>query len=99
MSEGAGHNNAAGEMLKSYIARIERIAAEKADLAEAIKEIYIEVKSAGLSVKVVRRIVRERAMDQQKRREEEETMEMYVAALGGLIDTPLGQAAVERVRG
>jgi len=45
------------EKLKQFIARIERLEAEKTELAADIREVYAEVKTFGLDTKVVRRVV------------------------------------------
>jgi len=71
-----------GKRLKSLIERVERLEQEKADLAADIKDIYAEAKAVGYDVKIVRRIVRLRKMDEQKRREEDEILELYKSALG-----------------
>ena len=91
-----GHNSIAGEQLRSIIERVERMEAEKADIARDIKEIYIEAKSNGYDPKIIRAVVKLRAEDAAKRQEREALLETYMAALGMLSDTPLGQAAVRR---
>jgi len=88
-----GHNNS-GAALRSYLERIERLAAEKDRIAEDIREVYTEAKGAGFDPKIMRVIVRERKLDEQARREREELIETYKAALGMLSDTPLGEAAI-----
>ena len=45
------------EKLKQFIARIERLEAEKTELAADIREVYAEVKTFGLDTKVVRRVI------------------------------------------
>lgn len=71
-----------GARLKSFIERIESLEAEKAALAEDIKEVYAEVKGVGFDAKIVRKIVSLRKKDAQSRREEDEMLEMYLAAVG-----------------
>lgn len=71
-----------GKRLKSYIERIERLEEEKAALSEDIKEIYGEAKAMGFDVKTMRKLVRLRKMDVEKRREEDELLEVYRAAIG-----------------
>lgn len=81
----SGQNNSggvAGERLKSFIERIERLEEEKAALAEDIKEVYAEAKSSGFDIKTMRKLVRLRKMDAQKRIEEDEILELYKAAIG-----------------
>ena len=71
-----------GQKLKAYIERVERLEEEKSELAEDIKEVYGEAKSNGFDVKTMRKLVRIRKMDLEKRREEEELLELYKAAIG-----------------
>ena len=77
--------------LKSYIERIERLEEEKKALAEDIKDVYAEAKGTGYDVKVMRKVVALRKQDANKRREEEEILDLYLSAIG-FDDTPLGRA-------
>jgi uncharacterized protein (UPF0335 family) len=90
-------NNAA-ERLRSYIERIERLEAQKKELAEDIKEIMTEVKSAGFVPAILRQIIKERGMDQSKLAERDALLEIYRNALGDYVSTPLGEAAMAVVR-
>ena len=72
----------ADKRLRSFIERIERLEAEKAELAEDIKEIYGEAKANGYDPKIMRKIVRMRKMDVEKRKEEEAMIEVYRNAVG-----------------
>ena len=83
-------------MLASYVERIEALEAEKKGLADDIKDIYTEVRAAGLSAKHVRAIIKERRQDPAERRAFEETLDQYRAALGMLADSPLGAAAMKK---
>ena len=71
-----------GAQLKQYIERIERLEEEKKALAEDIKEVYGEAKAMGFDGKAMRQLVKLRNMDNEKRREEEEILEVYKAAIG-----------------
>ena len=68
--------------LKSFLERIERLEEDKAGIMNDIKEVYAEAKGTGYDVKIMRKIVSIRRMDADKRREEEEILEIYLAALG-----------------
>lgn len=72
----------AGQRLRSFIERVERIREEKAALAEDEKEIWAEMKGVGFHVPTGKKIVKLRAMDTEKRREEEELLELYKSAIG-----------------
>lgn len=71
-----------GKRLKAFIERIERLEEEKAALAEDIKEIYAEAKSTGFDTKTMRKLIRLRKMDSEKRQEEDALLETYKAAIG-----------------
>ncbi|GAB6052738.1 DUF2312 domain-containing protein [Magnetospira thiophila] len=71
----------AADRLRSFIERIERLEDEKTAIAGDIKEIYSEAKGSGFDVKIIRQIIRLRKMDQADRREAEELLDLYKAAL------------------
>jgi uncharacterized protein (UPF0335 family) len=83
--------------LKSIIQRIEKLEEDKAAIAEDIKEVYAEAKGTGFDVKIIRAIIRDRKMDIEKVRERDELIDLYKSALGMLLDTPLGNAAMSKV--
>ena len=76
----------AGDHLKSFIERIERLEEEKRVLAEDIKEVYAEAKGTGFDTKIMRQIIRLRKCDQDDLDEEETLLEVYKHALGMLPD-------------
>ena len=72
----------AGERLKSFIERIERLEEEKTALSGDIKEVYSEAKSSGFETKIMRQIVRLRKMEPQERSEQEQLLDVYKQAIG-----------------
>ena len=68
--------------LKSLIQRIEKLEEEKANIANDIKEVFSEAKSAGYDVKILRQVIRIRKMDKADRDEMDEVLELYLNALG-----------------
>ena len=72
----------AGDRLRSYIERIERLEAEKTALTSDIREIFSEAKGNGFDIKIMRQIVRLRRMDRQDRLEQEERLAIYQHAIG-----------------
>ena len=82
--------------LQQIINRIEKLEDEKSAIGLDIKEVYAEAKSMGFDPKIIRKVVSIRAKDAAKRAEEEALLDSYMAALGMLADTPLGQAAIQR---
>jgi uncharacterized protein (UPF0335 family) len=84
----------AGERLKSFIERIERLEEEKRTLAEDIKEVYAEAKGTGFDTKIMRQLIRIRKRDQDELDEEETLLDVYKRALGMLPDaSPRSEAA------
>ena len=72
----------AGDRLKSFIERIERLEEEKAALSADVREVYAEAKGEGFDAKVMRQVVRLRKMDSADREEQEAVLELYKQALG-----------------
>ncbi len=68
--------------LRAFVERIERLDAEKKDLADAQKEVMAEAKGRGYDTKVIRKIISIRKRDANDLAEEEAVLEMYKEALG-----------------
>jgi uncharacterized protein (UPF0335 family) len=68
--------------LRAFIERIEKLDEEKRAIADDIKDVYAEAKGTGFDAKIIRKIVSMRRMDRDKRREEEEILDLYLTALG-----------------
>ncbi|AXI54462.1 hypothetical protein SuNHUV7_36730 (plasmid) [Pseudoseohaeicola sp. NH-UV-7] len=68
--------------LRQFIERIERLEAEKKDLADAQKEVMAEAKGRGYDTKVMRKVIALRKRDANDIAEEEAVLEMYKEALG-----------------
>jgi len=83
---GIGHNskNVTGQQLKSIIERVERLTEEKKELQRDITEIYQEAKGNGYDPKIIRQVIKLRAMSQNDRAEQEALLGTYLAALGML---------------
>ena len=77
-----GPADVSGKRLKSFIERVERLEEEKSGLADDIKEVYAEAKGTGFEPRIMKRIIKLRKMDVEKRREEDELMEIYKSAIG-----------------
>ena len=73
----------AGDQLRAIVERIEHVDEEIKELNEAKKEIFLEAKSNGFDVKVLREIVRLRKQDQKEREEHESLLEVYLRAIKG----------------
>jgi len=85
------------QMLISYVTRIENLMWTAEEIKGDIKEIFQECKSAGFDLKIVRQVIKERAMDAEYLRQYQTVLESYRRALGVLADLPLGQAALRSV--
>ena len=68
--------------LRAFIERIEKLEEEKKAIADDIKDIYGEAKATGYDVKVMRKVIAARKMDRDRRREEDEILDLYLSALG-----------------
>jgi uncharacterized protein (UPF0335 family) len=71
-----------GERLRAFIQRIEKLEEDKAAVGEDLKEVYAEAKGVGFDVKIIRQIVRLRKVEVEKRRENDELLDLYKAAIG-----------------
>lgn len=86
---GIGHNSgdvlnsAAQNQIRSIIERWERLEQERAELNIALQELRAEAKGNGFDTKVLRTVVRIRAMDRAKRQERTAMIELYMHAAGG----------------
>ena len=80
----ADRGGVAGERLKSFIERVERLEEEKRALAADIKEVSSEATGAGFDVKTMREIVKIRRMDEDDLDEREALLDTYMRALGML---------------
>lgn len=68
--------------MRAFIERIERLEAEKQEIADDIKDVYAEAKGNGFDTKAIRTIIKQRKKDQAEREEEETILDLYKAALG-----------------
>jgi uncharacterized protein (UPF0335 family) len=72
----------AGEALQQYVDRIERLSEEKKALSEDISQVYSEAKATGFDVKILRKIISLRKVEEHDRQEQEELLDMYKRDLG-----------------
>ena len=89
-----GSNSIAGDRLKSFIERIERLEEEKKAIADDIKEVFAEAKGEGFTIGAMKDVLKLRKMDADERTHRLALIDLYMHALGMLGDTPLGQAAL-----
>lgn len=72
----------AGKRLKSFLDRIERLEEERKGISDDIKEIYQEAKSVGFDVPTMKKVLKARKMEAEKRNEQMELFDLYSAAIG-----------------
>lgn len=68
--------------LRQYIENFEGLEREKQDIAEHQKALMKEAAGNGYDTKVMRKLIKLRAMDQDKRAEEDAILAMYEEATG-----------------
>lgn len=72
----------AADRLRSIIERVERLEKERKALADDIKDIFAEAKSAGFDVKVIRQVIRIRKQEPAEVEEQETLLDLYRRAIG-----------------
>ena len=70
------------EQLTQLIERIERLEEEKRALMADMKDVYAEAKATGFEPKIMRQVVRLRAMDRDLLSEQDALLDTYRDALG-----------------
>ena len=71
----------AGDRLRSFVERIERLEEEIKALSDDKKDIYAEAKGEGFDVKILREVVRLRKQDEKERDEHDSLLDVYMHAL------------------
>ncbi|BAQ16066.1 DUF2312 domain-containing protein [Methyloceanibacter caenitepidi] len=77
--------SSAKDQLRAFVERIERLEEEQDALAADKREVYAEAKGNGFDTKALRKLIKIRKMDDNKRREEEMILDTYLSALGMLL--------------
>ena len=78
MSEG----NVAGEELRLLVERAERLIEERKGLNDDLKDVFLEAKSRGFDPATMKWAIKERAIERQKRQEQNALRETYGSQLG-----------------
>lgn len=73
---------ASADQLRTIVERIERLHEERDALSHDTAEVYAEAKGNGFDVKAIKAVIKIRAQDENKRREEEAVLDTYLHALG-----------------
>lgn len=92
-------NSRPADDLRSYRDRIVRLEQEKKQIAQDIKDVLAEAQGRGYDTKALRVLIK-RSMETEEERHSRVTTELiaelYLASLGMLDGTPLGEAARKR---
>jgi uncharacterized protein (UPF0335 family) len=88
----SGPGDIAGNRLRSFVERIERLEEEIKGLTDDKKDIYAEAKGEGFDVKILREVVRVRKQDKDERDERDTLLDLYLRAIDGS-SVPLAEAA------
>ena len=75
-------SGAGAAQLTQVIERIERLEEEKRALMADIRDVYSEAKGTGFDPKIMRQLVKMRAMDRDLLQEQDELLTTYRAAVG-----------------
>lgn len=86
-------NSVSAEQIRSYVERYERLDAERKDLADDQKAIMAEAKAAGFDTKILKHCVKVRAMKPADYQEAQSLADIYLSALGMIVEPPLFRAA------
>ena len=71
-----------GAALKGFIERIENLNEEKQAISADVRDVFAEAKGSGFDPKIMRIIMKRRAMDRASREEQDALVATYAHALG-----------------
>lgn len=75
-----------GQILRSFIERIENLEERKKEIADDIRDVYAEAKGSGFDAKVMRQVIKLRKMDSNDRDEQEYLLDTYMRAIEGRVE-------------
>ncbi len=88
----SGPDGIAGDRLRSFIERIERIDEDLRAMNDEKKDVFAEAKGEGFDIKILKEVIRLRKQDQDKRDEREGLLDIYFRAVER-VAAPRAQAA------
>lgn len=77
-----GNNAVGGDTLEKHLTKIEKLLDDKAAVGEDIKAAMDSAAAEGLDKKMMREMLKLRAMDEADRKAQEELRDVYIHALG-----------------
>lgn len=87
-----GRNTQSGQLLTSFVERVERIRKDRKQATADEAAVLAEAKSAGFIPKAIKELVKRRGMKPHDLQESKSIMDTYEHALGMASDTPLFRA-------
>ena len=75
-------NGVDSKKLTAFLDRIERLKEEQKAIGDDVKDIFQEAKGEGFDVKIMRKVLTLRKISPDKRREEQEILDLYLQSLG-----------------
>lgn len=79
---GMGHNSLSPTDLKKFCEKIEKLIEDRKDVNADIKQVLEEADHSGFDKKMVKEMIKIRAMDAEDRQETFELRDAYLSALG-----------------
>jgi uncharacterized protein (UPF0335 family) len=77
----SGPDGVAGDRLRSFVERIERIDEDLKAMNDEKKGVFAEAKSEGFDVKILKEVIRLRKQDQNERDERDTQLDLYLHAI------------------
>jgi uncharacterized protein (UPF0335 family) len=88
----SGPDGIAGDRLRSFVERIERIDEDLRVMNDEKKDVFAEAKGEGFDIKILKEVIRLRKQDQDERDEREALLDIYLRAVE-TVAAPRAQAA------
>jgi uncharacterized protein (UPF0335 family) len=88
----SGPDGIAGDRLRSFVERIERIEEDLKAMNDDKKDVFAEAKGEGFDVKILKEVIRLRKQDQEERDERDALLDVYLRAVQ-MVSPPRAQAA------
>jgi uncharacterized protein (UPF0335 family) len=87
-----GPDGIAGDRLRSFVERIERIEEDLKAMNDDKKDVFAEAKGEGFDVRILKEVIRLRKQDQDERDERDALLDIYLRAVE-TVSAPRAQAA------
>ena len=91
----SGPGGIAGDRLRAFVERIERLEEDIKGLNEDKKDVFAEAKGEGFDVKILKEVIRLRRQDQDERDEHETLLDVYMRAMDTTSPAPVAAAEPE----